>query len=405
MKKLNILAGLMMLLVMMFTACDDDLSKNPTLQSPSTFKLNTPSYAATNVNLATSDSLSFTWSQPDYGFPLASEYQVEISTANKWTTSVDEASADNTGNTIADYATVGETSNICKQNVGAGNFAKALEQLNKWTSDAVPATQTVYARVKSTVKGSSVYSNIVTLTVIPYYVELKDAAPVIYYLIGGCIGDGKWSNVDASNIGGSIIPMHAIAGETYDKKTGYGKIEYTGYFPAGGEFKILKTIGDWNYGFCKGEWKDDTYVPTYRSGGDDPGNIKIDDAGYYDIIVNTADNSCTIKKYTKDVSKYTSIAIAGTENSWSATANVMKAISTFDGAENHDWVETLTYKADAPSDGGCKFTADGAWTDNWGDSAFPYGTGSAGGHNILYKAGTYKVIFNDITHQYIFIAQ
>jgi hypothetical protein len=57
MKKLNILAGLMMLLVMMFTACDDDLSKNPTLQSPSTFKLNTPSYAATNVNLATSDSL------------------------------------------------------------------------------------------------------------------------------------------------------------------------------------------------------------------------------------------------------------------------------------------------------------------------------------------------------------
>ena len=83
----------------------------------------------------------------------------------------------------------------------------------------------------------------------------------------------------------------------------------------------------------------------------------------------------------------------------------MKAISTFDGAENHDWVETLTYTADAPSDGGCKFTADGAWTDNWGDSAFPYGTGSAGGHNILYKAGTYKVIFNDITHQYIFIAQ
>mgnify|MGYP000104801583 CR=1 FL=1 len=45
-----------MLLVMMFTACDDDLSKNPTLQSPSTFKLNTPSYAATNVNLATAKS-------------------------------------------------------------------------------------------------------------------------------------------------------------------------------------------------------------------------------------------------------------------------------------------------------------------------------------------------------------
>ena len=109
------------------------------------------------------------------------------------------------GKTIADYATVGETSNIYKQNVGAANFAKALEQLNKWTWMQFLLLQTVYARVKSTVKGSSVYSNIVTLTVIPYYVELKDAAPVIYYLIGGCIGDGKWSNVDASNIGGSII--------------------------------------------------------------------------------------------------------------------------------------------------------------------------------------------------------
>ena len=405
MKKLNILAGLMMLLVMMFTACDDDLSKNPTLQSPSTFKLNTPSYAAANVNLANSDSLSFTWSQPDYGFPLASEYQVEISTANKWTNSVDAAEADKTGNTVADYAAVGETTNLCNQNVSASAFAKALEQLNKWTTDAVPATQTVYARVKSTVKGSSVYSNIVTLTVVPYYVELKDAAPAIYYLIGGCIGDGKWSNVDASNIGGSIIPMHAIAGETYDKKTGTGKIEYVGYFPAGGEFKILKTIGDWNYGFCKGEWKDDTYVPSYRNGGDDPGNIKLDEAGYYDIIVNTADNTCAIKKYTKSVSKYTSMAIPGSENSWSTTADPMTAVSTFYGAENHDWVATITYKADAASDGGCKFAADGAWTDSWGDKSFPYGTGAAGGANIPFKAGTYKVIFNDIAHQYIFIAQ
>ena len=36
--------------------------------------------------------------------------------------------------------------------------------------------------------------------------------------------------------------MHAIAGETYDKKTGYGKLNIQDT-SAGGEFKILKTIG------------------------------------------------------------------------------------------------------------------------------------------------------------------
>ncbi len=396
-------------LVTMFTACNDDRDNNPVLQTPTTFKLNTPAYAETNINLANSDSLAFTWSQPEYGFPVQAEYQVQISTANTWTTSVEKADSDATGKTVPNYANVGDATQICNVNIGAEAFDKALEQLNKWTQDAVPATQTVYVRAKSTLKGSSIYSNVIQIKVVPYYYELKNANPVIYYLIGGCIGDGTWSNVDASNVGVSMIPMHVIAGETYDKKTGTGKIEYVGYFPAGGEFKILKTLGDWNYGFCKGEWKDDTYVPTYRNGGDDPGNIGLTNAGYYDIIVNTADNTCTIKKYTKTVSVHTSMAIPGSENSWSAAAgNPMTAITNVTkvtGGENHDWFATVTYKADAASDGGCKFAADGAWTDNWGSTDFPYGTGTSGGANIPFKAGTYKVYFNDITAQYSFIAQ
>ena len=55
-----------------FTACDDDRDNNPTIQTPTTFVLNTPSYAQANVDLATSESLAFSWSQPDYGFPVAS---------------------------------------------------------------------------------------------------------------------------------------------------------------------------------------------------------------------------------------------------------------------------------------------------------------------------------------------
>lgn len=34
------------------TACDDDRDNNPTIQTPTTFVLNTPSYAQANVDLA-----------------------------------------------------------------------------------------------------------------------------------------------------------------------------------------------------------------------------------------------------------------------------------------------------------------------------------------------------------------
>lgn len=61
-----------------FTACDDDRDNNPTIQTPTTFVLNTPSYAQANVDLATSESLAFSWSQPDYGFPALASYQIQV---------------------------------------------------------------------------------------------------------------------------------------------------------------------------------------------------------------------------------------------------------------------------------------------------------------------------------------
>ena len=55
-------------------------------------------------------------------------------------------------------------------------------------------------------------------------------------------------------------------------------------------------------------------------------------------------------------------------------------------------------------DGEVKFAADGGWDVNWGAAEFPYGTGVQGGSNIPYKAGSYSVYLNDITGQYMFIA-
>lgn len=394
----NIIKSALVLLcgICLFASCSDDNEHNPTLISPKTFVLNTPAYATSNIDMATSTQLTFTWQYPDYGFPAPVTYVLQYSVNGNFNKQfVDSISAtEQSVDFINGDSIYTQTSGI----ITAAELSKKLQQIANYKEDAVPATQKVYIRGKAMLGGDTIYSNTITMNVAPYYFELKDAAPVIYYLIGGCIGDGKWTNGDAA-IGTSMIPMQTIAGQSYDKKTGTGKIEYIGYFPANGEFKIIKTPGSWDYGFCKGEWKDDTYTPSYRDGGDDPGNIGLTDAGYYDIVVNTADNTCTIKKYTKTVNVIADMFITGDFDSWGLTTK-MKAISTADGLENHDWAGSVTITAN----GGVKFT-DTGWAHNWGTESFPYGTGVQGGGNIPATPGTYKVYLNDITGSYNFIAQ
>lgn len=52
--------------------------------------------------------------------------------------------------------------------------------------------------------------------------------------------------------------------------------------------------------------------------------------------------------------------------------------------------------------GGAKFRQDGAWATNWGSPAFPSGTGTNNGSNIVTVAGTYNVTFNRLTGAYNF---
>lgn len=384
----------------LLTACDDDRGSNPVVQEPATFMLNTPAYATSTIDMASSETLHFTWSQPDYGFPAKVDYQLQVSLDGNFTTSYAQEQADKSGATKANYKELTTVYNVCSADVNATELAKAFQQIAKWADGAVPATQTVYVRAKAVLKTvSQIYSNTVKINVSPYYVELKDAAPQIWYLIGGCIADGKWAN-GSDAIGVSMIPMYTIAGESYDKVTGGGLIQYVGYFPAGGEFKIIEKPGNWDYGIC-GD-KDGHLV--YRNGGDDPGNIKVKDAGYYKITVNTTEHTAMMEPYTAAVTTYPTITLPGTYQGWKPEKNALTKVTT--GGENHDWTTTVNFDADAniSNDEGVKFT-NGSWDVNWGAEDFPLGTGTGGGKNIRYKKGTYKVYFNDILGSYQFVAQ
>ena len=375
----------------LFVACADDNDSNPTLQQPSTFVLNEPSYAAQMVALEYSNGINFTWSQPDYGFPAEVSYDIQASPTGSFTVSTDEANADESGATIPDYAVI--TSGVFG---GSGSMDgtyldRNLVQICQWTESTVPSTQTVYVRLAASTPGAqTIYSNVVAIQTIPFYIALKDAAPELWYLVGECIGDGSWGN-SADNIGKAIFPLMTLADETYDKVTGKGVISYTGFFPGGKGFKLIKTPGDWAEQWGAG---DAGYVK--NDGGS--GNITVAADGYYTVKLDTKNDVLTVEPYDGAPRAFTSMGMPGGYNGWDVNANLMTAFDTY-GGENHAWSATF----DAGEDGELKFAANGGWDFNWGAASFPYGQGTQNGANIPYAAGSYKVFLNDITGQFMFI--
>ena len=375
----------------LFAACADDNDSNPTLQQPSTFVLNEPGYAALTVDLETSTGLTFTWSQPDYGFPAEVSYDIQASLSGNFTVSTDEANADESGATIPDYAVVASGVNGGSGVVDPTYLDRNLVQIAQWTQDNIPTTQTIYIRLAASTPGATtVYSNVVTINAAPFYIALKDAAPELWYLVGECVGDGSWNN-SAGGIGTAIFPLMTLADETYDKVTGKGVIAYTGFFPGGKGFKLVMIPGKWDDQWGAG---DAGYVK--NDGGS--GNITVASDGYYTVKLDTKNDVLTIEPYDGTPRAFTTMGMPGGYNGWDVNANLMNAYDTY-GGENHAWSATF----EAGEDGELKFAADGAWDFNWGAASFPYGQGTQNGPNVPYAAGSYTVFLNDITGQFMFI--
>ena len=386
-------------MALVFTACEDDRDSNPTLVQPTTFTLNNP--VSTLVDLAQSTAIPFAWSQPDYGgWPAAVEYQLVVSPyadPNTWTVSTDEAAADESGETIANYAILPTIYASCTGEMSATELAKALVSICQWDETNVPEKMTVYVLCQASTPGAkTIKSNVVSLDVNPYYIELADAPIELWYLVGSGIGSSDWNNAADAVGSGGLIPMYPIMGNEYDSRTGQGEIQYAGYFNAGQQFKLIQVPGDWNTQLNFTNVKDPGSFLSDEDG--DNHNIGIVEAGYYHILLNTATSELVIKKYEGVPGVYTQIGMPGGYQEWNPAENLMNGMST--SVENHDWyLKNVTYE-----DTELKFAADGAWDVNWGASDFPYGIGSQNGPNIPVKAGTYHVYFNDILGTYNFVA-
>ena len=416
MKNKYIIGALLVGIISLFASCSDDNDSNPTLIQPKEFVLNTPAYANATIDLEKSTGLELTWSQPKYtadNAPINATYEVQVSPTNSFTVSTDEAAADESGEKVPDYAVLSNTTQKCNISASAEEMDKALVKILKWTEGNVPAEQEMYVRVNAYIlEGTSrlnpVASNSVMLNVKPYYIELKDAVPTMWYLVGNMFG-AKWAN--DKNIGVDALPMFLKPNFSYDKKTGAGEIEYTNYFLTGdyndkaecdgAGFKILPSDFNWDYSMnaiLNNEISAKKGTIENRNGGADGGHIVASEAGYYTITINTADNTAKMEKYEGNVTNYGTIQIATSLDDF-ASDTPMLPYNT-EGVENHAWYYVMEVPAGQTVS--FKFKIAGSWDTNWGYGAEDgavnmYGKCEANGHNIGLTEGKYCISFNDIT--------
>jgi len=421
MKKIFSYALMLIATAAALTSCEDDRGSNPTLIAPTSFVVNNPAVGAGVVDLEKSEAVNLTWSQPVFttdNAPIIANYEIQVSPSGSFNKKYDEAAEDNTG---ADYIALDETYTECSANIPTAAINKAAEMVLGWNdADEVPQTQDISLRVRAFVKDAgmneyqSITSNIVKFASVPYYIELKDAPIVMWYLVGNMFG-GKWG----SDIGNTALPMFMDPTFDYDKKTGTGNIVYTNYFITGpykdnGEcddagFKIQPSDFNWDLGMT-GEGS--TYNKIiFRNKGDDGGHIVAGENGYYKITMNTANNSAVMEKLDITPAKYNSICLAGDFNGWSDTAMLPY---NKEGVENHAWYYVFEVsQADIDATGKAtaefKFKIADSWDTNWGAGAYDgevnyRGTCSGGGKNLGLPAGKYCISFNDITGEFSIVA-
>lgn len=187
----NIIKSALLVVMSLFlmTACSDDNDSNPTIQSPTEFKLNTPALANTPIDLANSSKIMLTCSQPNYGYTASVQYTVQVATKPD----------------MSDAVELSETSSSAKVAVNASLLASALTNLyveqGKTEAD-FPMDVTAYLRLKANivtsngnvVDGTEILSNTVSLNKIHLLFSLPPVYLPSHIYVVGNFCDWKFDN-------------------------------------------------------------------------------------------------------------------------------------------------------------------------------------------------------------------
>lgn len=175
----------------LMTSCDNDDDSNPTLHTPESFVLNTPAYAQNNTyDLSKAESVNLTTSQPDYGFPAATEYQVEVSLDQNFT-SVTTLEVPE-GISYRTLGTVYNQANMDVDGVELNNAIVALYQAAHNGEDPSGIIMPAYIRLTAHISGTDVgwcASNVITLPKVT--VSYIATVPTEVYVSGPSIRKGE----------------------------------------------------------------------------------------------------------------------------------------------------------------------------------------------------------------------
>lgn len=182
-------ALLVVMSLTLMTACSDDNDSNPTIQSPTEFKLNTPALENTPIDLANSSKIMLTCSQPNYGYTASVQYTVQVATDENMTDAVE----------------LSETSSSAKVAVNAASLASALTNIfvEKGKTEAdFPMDVKAYFRLKANivtsngnvVEGTEILSNVVSLNKIHLLFSLPPVNLPSHIYVVGNFCDWKFDN-------------------------------------------------------------------------------------------------------------------------------------------------------------------------------------------------------------------
>ena len=182
-------ALLVVMSLTLMTACSDDNDSNPSIQTPTEFKLNTPALENTPIDLANSSKIILTCSQPNYGYTASVQYTVQVATDENMTDAVE----------------LSETSNSAKVEIDAASLASTLTNIyvQKGKTEAdFPMDVKAYFRLKANivtsngnvVEGTEILSNVVSLNNIHLLFSLPPVNLPSHIYVVGNFCDWKWDN-------------------------------------------------------------------------------------------------------------------------------------------------------------------------------------------------------------------
>lgn len=222
-----------------------------------------------------------------------------------------------------------------------------------------------------------------TVNMMDYTYTIEEMAGE-YYMVGDLQG---WNNDPATGMTCLFYPQTS----TVMSYTTKWKGAYDLKFWAGADF------GNWDKAYgCAVDGDNSPAGNIVNSGAQ---SISAPSAEYYTFTIDMTTMKYTWTKLSDQAPKeYISISLIGDFNSWSGDVDLTQVTP-------HNWYA----KVSIPSDGGLKFRAGHDWADSWGNGANIadnyYGKADYNGGNMTVPAGTYSVYFNDITTEFVFLAE